>query len=146
MDGTMQRERASVLPLIVFPSRQFLQPQERHDERFSISSNRVRPPSGGATRNEDWPGSPTVKQTRARRKTEMKKITLCAIIGTSLGVVHALAGLILNLVQQSIITTGGENVGEKLQSLQPYALALPFVSIASFALILIFFVSLYNKQ
>ena len=112
-----------------------------------MPSNRVSDcRASGAIRHEDWPDSPTVKQTRARRKTEMKKITLCAIIGTSLGVVHALAGLILNLVQQSIITTGGENVGEKLQSLQPYALALPFVSIASFALILIFFVSLYNKQ
>jgi hypothetical protein len=77
MDGTMQRERASVLPLIVFPSRQFLQPQERHDERFSISSNRVRPPSGGATQNEDKPDPCEVKHQQGTRNKEMLGESYC---------------------------------------------------------------------
>ena len=46
--------------------------------------------ASGATRNEDWPDSPTVKQTRVRRKRVMKNTTLCAIIGTAVVLVLVL--------------------------------------------------------
>ena len=59
----LAEEARKRLPLFVFLTRQFLQPPVRHEERFSIPSNRISDcRASGATRNEGWPDSPTVKR------------------------------------------------------------------------------------
>ena len=65
----------------------------------------------GATRNEDWPDSPTVKRNEGMEKRKMKSAmkwtTLCAAIATALQGIWYVVGrpLLWNAVSNGTMTT-----------------------------------------
>lgn len=61
-------------PLYVFHSRHFSQPQPRYEERFFISSIRVRLWGGNATRNEEMPGPCDVKLNEGNKGNENEEV------------------------------------------------------------------------
>ena len=66
----MQRKRISVY-LSLYSDLGILQPPMKYEERFFTPSNRVSDcRASGATRNEDWPDSPTVKRNEGMEKKE----------------------------------------------------------------------------
>ena len=105
----MQRKRASVLPLFVF-SHGFLRPHSEHEERFSFCSDcRV------ATRNENKPDSPTVKQnkgTKGKVTNEERTKNTKAVIASRNGNRHtraSVSSLAFSTIQYRFAGSVGES-------------------------------------
>ena len=153
--ATPCRGSANALTSLRVPHRHFSQPLQRHEERFFIPSNRVSDcRASRATRNEDWPDSSTVKQLMGTEETKkMKKITLCAVIGTALQLLARIGLWLSQMKMQSFSFasfSGDTELAAKAKESYFFYAGCAGISellwLIGLVMVLCFFVAIYFRQ
>ena len=116
-----------------------------------MSSNRVRPPNSGATRNEDKPDPCDVKLKQGNKGTTMKIATICAISGVGLQLIARIILFFIHTLQRSFMFAGSPEAAAeafaKYQEKMLFYATLCGISeltwIAGVVLLLYFFIAFY---